>query len=514
MIFRVLKYFLILLTLFGARIMKAQDFGVEWSNTVGDKDFWFYNDNYIIGISNAGWRVSTTNTYQQPAITLYDLEGNYISRAIVSATWSEVRVTAAYFVDEENVLISYKKVGVYSDYNPTYLLNCGIDAEIKWEHPISEEDFTDRFHNIFPSGELGVYTLLHHDQIIDSVDRGTVPAITKINLEGDILLDDLLLKNDSTLNWGDLVQAGAKVDDNNIAIFGRGYNDNIRDSLFQVPNQFWFLLLDKDFNSLDTLFFPVHDSFETSEYRMLDLLQIGPKRFIISQASYTVVDTVNGFSKYSPGLVCIYDIDLNKDTVSYHFYGGTGNDTNAGIEHLGEGSYLLYGGTASTDLDLSERQGADSNDTDAWFFILDSNLTITEQFFLPDSIMAADVTEYEYFKDVLIFNREEFIFLVSNTAESSYPTYKLVKITKNTTSIQDLPNDKRLLLYPNPSSKSIKVLATTAGPDKDYVIFDLQGRIHSKGTLAIENEVDISSLAAGIYFLHLKGMSPMKFEKE
>jgi hypothetical protein len=62
--------------------------------------------------------------------------------------------------------------------------------------------------------------------------------------------------------------------------------------------------------------------------------------------------------------------------------------------------------------------------------------------------------------------------------------------------------NKRIDIYPNPTTNQITISSTYEF--QDYAILDITGKTVIKGTLYSKNEIGVSALADGIYFLHLK----------
>lgn len=497
--------------------MQAQDFKVEWETPVGFQYFLVHNEDYILGASIVNRKTGGSSTVQNPYLEVFDHYGNFLYSNVVSLD-TNIQLDEAYFIDENNIWLICGEVN-NQDYNLGLLISCTLHGRINWIRRLNYEDFSDRFHKIFPSDNPEEFTVMY--QYRDEPYGIMEPAITRFNLAGEVVHHGSIEARDTIKSWGRYIEAGSRVFGGNFILFGTGYanKDSIyldKDSVFvKNHDEFWFLQMDANGNHIDTLFTAIPDSFLISLVAKNEISQIDSQRFFINVNTgphYNYENSYPGYNESSD--VCLMEFNFNSDSIIYHYFGGSKADYMNGLQKIANNKFLLYGATWSTDFDLNTREEQSEFVRDAWFFVVDSSLSITEQFFLPDSVFVQECCEYEAFTSLSVINENELLFLVRQYTESPSFKWKLVKLNRNSTSIQDLPNDKRLLLYPIPSSKTIKVLATNAGQDKDYVIFDLQGRIHSKGTLAKEKEVDISSLASGIYFLHLKGMSPMKFEKE
>jgi alpha-amylase len=60
-------------------------------------------------------------------------------------------------------------------------------------------------------------------------------------------------------------------------------------------------------------------------------------------------------------------------------------------------------------------------------------------------------------------------------------------------------------IYPNPANEFIQILDNENIYGKDYEILDISGRIIQSGKLSLNNQVDVTSLRVGSYYLNLSG---------
>jgi Secretion system C-terminal sorting domain len=65
--------------------------------------------------------------------------------------------------------------------------------------------------------------------------------------------------------------------------------------------------------------------------------------------------------------------------------------------------------------------------------------------------------------------------------------------------------NKPIDIYPNPTTNQITISSTYTF--QDYAILDISGKTVLKGTLNSKNEIGVSTLTDGLYFLHLKNTS-------
>ena len=83
-------------------------------------------------------------------------------------------------------------------------------------------------------------------------------------------------------------------------------------------------------------------------------------------------------------------------------------------------------------------------------------------------------------------------------------------LLKNTLGIDKISKPV-LKLYPNPTSDYLEF--TDIFTPTEYVIYDTFGKTVSKGRLEPKSKIEINQLSTGIYFLHLKNNTPIKFVK-
>jgi ELWxxDGT repeat protein len=79
------------------------------------------------------------------------------------------------------------------------------------------------------------------------------------------------------------------------------------------------------------------------------------------------------------------------------------------------------------------------------------------------------------------------------------------------TDIHEVTNSDNLVMYPNPTADIIKVRLDNFQTHLNYEIYDQFGKILIQSTFeANENQVDLSHLNSGIYFLKIEGVSALK----
>jgi beta-glucanase (GH16 family) len=113
------------------------------------------------------------------------------------------------------------------------------------------------------------------------------------------------------------------------------------------------------------------------------------------------------------------------------------------------------------------------------------------------------------------FSKDQYILLniavlsqVDAKFDSSRMEIDYVRVFQKeiTASLNDLPKDNVEVLYPNPASDKLFVKGMDAFTS--YIISEMNGRILQCGSLQDQPYIDVSQLAAGVYQIALKPMSP------
>ncbi|GEP52542.1 hypothetical protein FNO01nite_32140 [Flavobacterium noncentrifugens] len=73
-------------------------------------------------------------------------------------------------------------------------------------------------------------------------------------------------------------------------------------------------------------------------------------------------------------------------------------------------------------------------------------------------------------------------------------------------------NAKKLILYPNPGGEYVRIKSEIA-KDLDTKIYSLTGQLVKQGNYQSEENIDISTLSPGLYFVQVNG-STLKFSKK
>ena len=102
----------------------------------------------------------------------------------------------------------------------------------------------------------------------------------------------------------------------------------------------------------------------------------------------------------------------------------------------------------------------------------------------------------------------------SSTAPTTIPVDLIRKITFSTTlgTQTFAENTTNLKLYPNPSGDFIKVKSETLEELKTK-IYSLTGQLVKQGIYQSDEDIDVSGLTAGLYFVQING-STLKFSKK
>ncbi len=72
--------------------------------------------------------------------------------------------------------------------------------------------------------------------------------------------------------------------------------------------------------------------------------------------------------------------------------------------------------------------------------------------------------------------------------------------------------NKALLLYPNPTTDFLSISGLTL--EENYNIYNILGKVVASGTIANQQQIDVSNLTNGMYFIKLESGKELKFIKE
>ena len=72
-------------------------------------------------------------------------------------------------------------------------------------------------------------------------------------------------------------------------------------------------------------------------------------------------------------------------------------------------------------------------------------------------------------------------------------------------------NFNKIKIYPNPTSEFIQISGLTK--TENYTVYNVVGTKISKGTISVDEKIDIQNLTNGIYFFKLEKVN-FKFIKE
>lgn len=106
----------------------------------------------------------------------------------------------------------------------------------------------------------------------------------------------------------------------------------------------------------------------------------------------------------------------------------------------------------------------------------------------------------------LFFSNGETLFFNGYNMYNGFEPYKItsfLEVNLSTADIQDIEKSK-ILIYPNPSSNSINFYSPENGNIKDVEIFDFTGKKLKTYNSLKNNQLDITSLQVGVYFVRWK----------
>ena len=97
-----------------------------------------------------------------------------------------------------------------------------------------------------------------------------------------------------------------------------------------------------------------------------------------------------------------------------------------------------------------------------------------------------------------------------NASGTSYGS--LISIDTSTFSNINVDLKARIKTYPNPSTNYISL--SGLAESKSYIIYNMQGKEVSRGTVSNNNKIDVRFLENGLYLLKLENLEIVKFIKE
>ena len=95
---------------------------------------------------------------------------------------------------------------------------------------------------------------------------------------------------------------------------------------------------------------------------------------------------------------------------------------------------------------------------------------------------------------------------------SEYYGNKISKIDLTPLSINDFSIEKKLILYPNPTSDLIQISGLTN--QENYRLYNQLGKELIGGSIFNNDKIDVQNLTNGLYFLKFKNGNTLKFLKE
>jgi len=127
--------------------------------------------------------------------------------------------------------------------------------------------------------------------------------------------------------------------------------------------------------------------------------------------------------------------------------------------------------------------------SEAYNYLLDNNIYERESIVYPNYDFS--VASYDYMIDWL---HERLIFLDSYFIKTADPTPTAINLESH---IHDVR------IYPNPANDHIQIKLENEILDQAFSILSLTGKIVLQGTLEMNEQIDVSSLSSGLYFIKL-----------
>lgn len=126
-------------------------------------------------------------------------------------------------------------------------------------------------------------------------------------------------------------------------------------------------------------------------------------------------------------------------------------------------------------------------------------------------VVESDDTTFNFQLENLLTNTIYYIRSYAiNATGTAYGS--LISIDTSTLSNINIDLKARIKTYPNPSTNYISL--SGLAESKNYIIYNIQGKEVSRGTVSNNNKIDVRFLENGLYLLKLENLEIVKFIKE
>lgn len=240
------------------------------------------------------------------------------------------------------------------------------------------------------------------------------------------------------------------------------------------------------------------------------------KLYINDGSGQYSVDNINTFENLSSGGVDVADIDSDGDQ-DILISGDNANFENATYLYLNDGAGnfealqnstlqpTLFGNQAISDLDL---------DGDLDIVIVNPNGSIVYENVGSNNFNVAANFTGDYIGDCLVtdFNNDGYpdIVIQGSLHETNFYWNNSGSLGASDFGAESID----CWLSPNPAIDHLQIRLETTQADKNYVIYDLSGKIIQRGTLISDHSsVEVSGFSNGLYFIKIGSLAPVSFLK-
>lgn len=197
--------------------------------------------------------------------------------------------------------------------------------------------------------------------------------------------------------------------------------------------------------------------------------------------------------------VWLVKIDPSGGIIWRKFYGGSDQDYGVAVKTTSDDGYIVVGYTTSEDIDI-EVDNPNLGCWSAWIFKVDSAGDLEWE-------QRVGSGGCDRFNDVIELNENEFVAAGDvgqsnqDLVDSNGRGFWITKINFDTLSLEE--NELTdLQVYPNPADEKVTIISNEL--IEEIRLFDMIGNEVLTSKLGSINELDISKISSGVYFLNVR----------
>lgn len=490
-----MKNKIILLVLISLNVkLLSQTFNTEWQN----RGYAYENGaTSICTTTDGNYAVSYNNKF---GVSKFDQNGNFLwSKKYNPSTFYDGQAEKIISTNDNGLMIiGSSKFSTDTSDNHGYTDGCIVktdnDGNLIWKRSFGGSSW-DYFHSIKPLSD-GTYLVAGQTgstdgDCFDNINNNTGWLINMDN-NGNILWQKFLpdynmVYSIETSNSGEIFVAGT---DN----FWSG--DVIVQKLSKTGNLIWSKKYGGSFGD-----HPVDIFYNTTKNALVVCSQTSSRDGDLTNSGFHISGTYP-YAEYddSPD-IWVFEIN-NNGTINWsRCYGGKKSESPTSIINYNN-SYIISGGSCSSDGDIDDHHLPDTND--AFILQIDYNGNILNK-------KSFGGVQQDYAKEIIKSIDNKLIFV--GEAQSSdgtlvdangYGTIWLVKLNLQTLATNEI-DIQNIEIFPNPFTETISFKNNSFDFENvKYInIFDCNGRFIKKMTLNKNNTINLSFLKSGIYFVEL-----------